>query len=166
MAAAAQPIIEREVVRCANCLLRQFMTRDELCRRCHAALRPQMVKPRPALTVVQRVKAMVWGKRPTLADLPLSDQDIAMDEVLRTAPSMAQGARRPTSLHIRTDLAVLVLRVNAGLSQRQLAEKMDCSRTYITKIESGTTLPTLANLDRLAAGLGVSPYQLVMLATL
>lgn len=43
MAAAAQPVMEREVVKCGSCLLNQYMTRNELCRRCKVSLRPEVV---------------------------------------------------------------------------------------------------------------------------
>jgi transcriptional regulator with XRE-family HTH domain len=48
-----------------------------------------------------------------------------------------------------------------GLSQRGLAERMGVPRTYISKIEGGKCLPTLASLFRLANALGVSAASLL-----
>ncbi len=51
--------------------------------------------------------------------------------------------------------AVRSLRRESGLSQRQLANRMEVPRTYISKIENAKALPTLSSLQRLAAALGV-----------
>src|ERR1700746_2734137 len=58
MATALAPVDSREVVRCDHCLLVQFRTTNDLCRRCHASLdeeEPEIVAPAP---------------RPTAAPLP------------------------------------------------------------------------------------------------
>ena len=47
------------------------------------------------------------------------------------------------------------LRTNVGLSQSQLAKKMDVSRSAISMWELGTRLPDVAMLDRLAECLNV-----------
>ncbi|RRA47390.1 XRE family transcriptional regulator [Acidipila sp. EB88] len=49
--------------------------------------------------------------------------------------------------------AVRALRHTRGLSQRQLAARMDVPRTYISKIENGKAMPTLSSLQRLATAL-------------
>ena len=46
------------------------------------------------------------------------------------------------------------LREAAGLSQRQLAEKMGSTQSVIARLEAGGVEPTLATLDRAAAALG------------
>lgn len=46
------------------------------------------------------------------------------------------------------------LREGAGLSQRQLAEKMGSTQSVIARLEAGGVEPTLATLDRVAAALG------------
>lgn len=45
------------------------------------------------------------------------------------------------------------LRQSRHLSQRQLAARLDVPRTYISKIENGRAMPTLASLQRLAIAL-------------
>ena len=47
------------------------------------------------------------------------------------------------------------------LSQRQLANRMQVPRTYISKIENGKAIPTLGSLERLAEALEVDVSQLV-----
>ncbi len=50
MATTLAPVDSREVVRCDHCLLVQFRTINDLCRRCHASLdeeEPEIVSPEP-----------------------------------------------------------------------------------------------------------------------
>jgi transcriptional regulator with XRE-family HTH domain len=50
MATTLAPVDSREVVRCEHCLLVQFRTTNDLCRRCHASLdeeEPEVVVPAP-----------------------------------------------------------------------------------------------------------------------
>jgi transcriptional regulator with XRE-family HTH domain len=50
MATTLAPVNSREVVRCDHCLLVQFRTSNDLCRRCHASLdeeEPEIVAPVP-----------------------------------------------------------------------------------------------------------------------
>lgn len=47
------------------------------------------------------------------------------------------------------------LRLDRGLSQRDLGSMMRVPRTYISKIENGKAMPTLSSLARLAAALEV-----------
>jgi transcriptional regulator with XRE-family HTH domain len=49
-----------------------------------------------------------------------------------------------------------MLRQKSGLSQRQLALKMQVPRTYVSKIENEKAMPTLSSLQRLATALEVS----------
>jgi len=56
---------------------------------------------------------------------------------------------------------VKVLRRNRGMSQRDLARKMNVPRTYISKVENGKALPNITSLQRIAEGLQVTlPYLL------
>ena len=51
--------------------------------------------------------------------------------------------------------AIRSLRLRAGLSQRQLAQRMNVPRTYVSKIENEKACPTLSSLERLAEALRV-----------
>ena len=52
-------------------------------------------------------------------------------------------------------MAIRMLRNRAGLSQRQLAMRMNVPRTYVSKIENEKACPTLSSLERLATALHV-----------
>ncbi len=52
--------------------------------------------------------------------------------------------------------AIRALRTRAGLSQRQLAQRMNVPRTYVSKIENEKACPTLSSLQRLADALNVT----------
>ncbi|MBM3501310.1 MAG: helix-turn-helix transcriptional regulator [Armatimonadetes bacterium] len=56
------------------------------------------------------------------------------------------------------------LRTRAGLSQEELGELTDLHRTYISQLERCLKSPSLRTLTRLAAALGVSVSEMMMLA--
>jgi transcriptional regulator with XRE-family HTH domain len=57
--------------------------------------------------------------------------------------------------------AIRALRLRAGLSQRQLAQRMNVPRTYVSKIENEKACPTLSSLQRLAEALNVTVCDLL-----
>ena len=58
-------------------------------------------------------------------------------------------------------LAVQRARRLANLSQRQLALKLECPRTWISKIETEHAVPTLASLLRIADALNTEGWRLL-----
>jgi len=50
--------------------------------------------------------------------------------------------------------AVIDARVTAGLTQEQLAQRMDTTQSVIARLESGRTRPSTHTLERLAAATG------------
>lgn len=50
--------------------------------------------------------------------------------------------------------AVIDARVSAGLTQEQLAQRMDTTQSVIARLESGRTRPSTQTLDRLATATG------------
>jgi transcriptional regulator with XRE-family HTH domain len=50
--------------------------------------------------------------------------------------------------------AVISARVKAGLTQEQLARRMDTTQSVIARLESGRTRPSTQTLGRLAAATG------------
>jgi len=70
------------------------------------------------------------------------------------APS-APAPRNGNHAHLQVALAIRSLRQRSGLSQRQLALRMQVPRTYVSKIENEKATPTLFSLERLARALGV-----------
>lgn len=53
-------------------------------------------------------------------------------------------------------------RLEAGLSQEQLAFEADMKRSYVSDLERGVRNPTVQALGRLAAALKVEPYRLLV----
>src|SRR3954447_21802595 len=122
MATTLAPVDSREVVRCDRCLLVQFRTTNNLCRRCHTCLD---------------------------ADEP----EVAAAPEPMPAPTNGNGNGQR---HIQVATAIRSLRQRSGLSQRQLALRMQVPRTYVSKIENEKAMPTLSSLQRLATALEVS----------
>lgn len=60
--------------------------------------------------------------------------------------------------------AFRMLREKAGLSQEDLALSVGLDRTYVSGIEHSRRNPSLASMQRLAAGLGVRLDQVFVLA--
>jgi len=50
--------------------------------------------------------------------------------------------------------AVIDARVTAGLTQEQLAQRMDTTQSVIARLESGRTWPSTQTLERLATATG------------
>ena len=50
--------------------------------------------------------------------------------------------------------AVINARVTAGLTQEQLAQRMDTTQSVIARLESGRTRPSTQTLERLATATG------------
>ncbi len=65
----------------------------------------------------------------------------------------ASNAADPDEINVAR--AVRDIRQARGLSQRQLAGRMQVPRTYISKIENAKAMPTLSSLARLATALEV-----------
>src|SRR5882757_11483286 len=71
-------------------------------------------------------------------------------EVVGQASPMGHGNQ------IQIATAIRSLRLRSGLSQRQLALRMQVPRTYVSKIENEKATPTLSSLERLARALEVT----------
>jgi transcriptional regulator with XRE-family HTH domain len=69
------------------------------------------------------------------------------------APAVTNNSSHP---QIQIALAIRSLRRRSGLSQRQLAGRMQVPRTYVSKIENEKATPTLSSLERLATALEVT----------
>ncbi|MEP7353286.1 MAG: helix-turn-helix transcriptional regulator [Acidobacteriota bacterium] len=52
--------------------------------------------------------------------------------------------------------AVIAARVTAGLTQEQLAQRMETTQSAIARLESGRTHPSTQTLERLAAATGTT----------
>lgn len=72
-------------------------------------------------------------------------------------PQVAEATAQPANQGNGLQVAKTVRDIRRGkaLSQRQLANRMQVPRTYISKIENGKAMPTLSSLSRLATALEV-----------
>jgi len=72
-----------------------------------------------------------------------------------TRPAAQRAASKATA-SLRFDVAQLVydLRTSAGLTQRQLAERMGTTQSVISRLEQAGRLPTLDLLARVATATG------------
>jgi len=73
---------------------------------------------------------------------------------MEPAPETAGPAATRGQLQLAA--AIRAMRLRNGLSQRQLALRMQVPRTYVSKIENDKATPTLSSLARLARALEVS----------
>src|SRR5581483_4898895 len=125
MATTLAPVDSREVVRCDKCLLVQFRTNSNLCRRCHTSLD----EPEP--------------------------------EPVAAQPAPQPQPTTSNNRGLQVAAAIRALRQRNGISQRQLAMRMNVPRTYVSKIENEKATPTLSSLQRLARALGVTVPDLI-----
>src|SRR2546430_3094988 len=78
-----------------------------------------------------------------------------------TLPQNHTNGNGHNGSHLQVAYAIRSLRHRFGLSQRQLALRMQVPRTYVSKIENEKATPTLSSLERLARALAVSVFGLV-----
>lgn len=65
---------------------------------------------------------------------------------------------------IQVGLAIRNIRINKGLTQRQVADSMGCARTYVIKIEKSQHSPLLEQFVRFADAMDVDPGELLSYA--
>jgi|SRR5687768_5322037 len=78
-------------------------------------------------------------------------EPIVAEPALPSPPTNGNG-----HAHLQVAAAIRTLRQRTGLSQRQLALRMQVPRTYVSKIENEKATPTLSSLARLAKALEVT----------
>lgn len=90
----------------------------------------------------------------------MTDYEAVKDLLLAEASPVELQAyqRAREAALVRTNIAetIFVLRQNAGLSQGQLAQRAGTSQTVISSLESGSRMPRLNTLLRIAEALGAS----------
>jgi transcriptional regulator with XRE-family HTH domain len=87
------------------------------------------------------------------------DEDIP-EPILETPVPAAEPSNGKHS-HLQVATAIRILRQRSGLSQRQLALRMQVPRTYVSKIENEKAMPTLSSLQRVATALQVNVADLL-----
>ena len=82
---------------------------------------------------------------------------LEIDEPEMLQPQPAEVVPQPANQQSGLQVAKTVrdIRRSKALSQRQLANRMQVPRTYISKIENAKAMPTLSSLSRLATALEV-----------
>src|SRR5262245_15127397 len=83
-------------------------------------------------------------------------EPIAVEPQPTAAPTNGNG-----HAHRQVATAIRLLRQRNGMSQRQLALRMQVPRTYVSKIENEKATPTLSSLERLARALEVTVPELL-----
>ncbi|HVN26639.1 MAG TPA: helix-turn-helix transcriptional regulator [Candidatus Paceibacterota bacterium] len=136
------PVDGRAVVRCE---LVQFQTLSGACRKCRTSLIETELTSEPEET---RERAN-------------PDQSFAQAALLRKVLAMPEGPNR-----LRFGLAYVLreIRIWHGLSQAEVAKRLSCPRTWLSKIERGECSPLLGSLERLAAFYGIPVSVIVFLA--
>lgn len=86
-------------------------------------------------------------------------------EILAAEPAPIATTDNTSTCAIQVASAIRNLRQRSGMSQRQLALRMNVPRTYVSKIENEKATPTLSSIERLAHALNVSVPELLNGAT-
>lgn len=120
---------DRKRFRCHECQLVQFVASDRKCRRCHVAIdKPQE---------------------------PVAAKPLVPDMVEAFPCEMVSG--KVGSMDFWIPFVLWWLRRSQGMSERQLAAKMDVPRTYISKVENDCATPLIPSIFRFSDALEVSP---------
>lgn len=90
----------------------------------------------------------------------------AASPALEPQPTLATAAVASShSCDFDLASAVLLIRLARGLSQQDLANRISSPRTWISKVETRQTIPTVFGLLKLAQGLEIAPWILVEFAS-
>jgi len=93
---------------------------------------------------------------PTPGTTPLSELLASFDDDAEFQAAMSEARKsKGKTLYHDEPYSLTALRLSAGLSQRQLADKMDTSQSYIARLEAGAVDPGTDIISRLAVALGV-----------
>lgn len=84
------------------------------------------------------------------------DEELRWEDQRSHVPVLSHDA-----IAVRVGSRVRMIRTEQHLSQRELGARLNCPRTYLSKIEGGKIVPTLLNLRRLAEVLHTDVYLLV-----
>ena len=76
-----------------------------------------------------------------------------LDELTKDNPKLKEYAEQ-YSRQLDASVAVTKLRKKEGLSQQDLADKVNVSKSTIARIENGTMNPTLKMLDKIGMAVG------------
>ncbi len=84
------------------------------------------------------------------------DVDALLDDMLGKEGTAEREQNRAKAWEDYNAQILLDARKNARLTQAELAARIGADKGYISRIERGITVPTVATLYRLAAAMGLS----------
>lgn len=61
--------------------------------------------------------------------------------------------------------AIQIIRNSRGLSQKDLAKKIDFAPSYVSRIEAGQRKPTIETLEKIAKQLRVPMYLIILMSS-
>ena len=84
------------------------------------------------------------------------DIDVWLDESLGKEGTPEREKNRERAWEEYNAQILLDARKNAGLTQQELADRIGANKGYISRIERGLTVPTVATLYKIASALGLT----------
>lgn len=78
-------------------------------------------------------------------------RDYLSDQLKDPAFAAEYEAMRPEYEAVR---ALVAARIETGMTQKELSEKTGIRQSNLSRIENGTSSPTVETLSRIAAGMG------------
>lgn len=92
----------------------------------------------------------------------------ASDQCRRCQVAYSNTGSNPVSVKMEIEIEISLklgdrirmIRLRGGLTQRQVATRMNCQRTYISKVEHARAIPNIRSCQRIAAALGIEIWQL------
>lgn len=124
----------REVIRCGDCSLVQFRTASDKCRRCF--------KPLPSLK--------------PLVEEPVAAADLTAVSPYEETEDGQPIARAERNRRVGMGSRLRACRIKMGLTQIEMAEKLNIPRTYLSRIENDRLLPGPLMIAKFASDLGIN----------
>ena len=84
------------------------------------------------------------------------DIDVWLDESLGKEGTSEREKNRERAWEEYNAQILLDARKNAGLTQQELADRIGANKGYISRIERGLTVPTVATLYKIASAMGLT----------
>ena len=85
-----------------------------------------------------------------------NDIDAWLDESLGKEGTPEREKNRERAWEEYNAQILLDARKNAGLTQQELADRIGANKGYISRIERGLTVPTVATLYKIASAMGLT----------
>ena len=94
--------------------------------------------------------------RVSYGDNDIYDIDAWLDESLGKEGTPEREKNRERAWEEYNAQILLDARKNAGLTQQELADRIGANKGYISRIERGLTVPTVATLYKIASAMGLT----------